>query len=120
MGENYRRKQLGDLWFKPIRVAGYARVSSQLDAQSCSLQNQIEYYHMVMAKYPNWVNLGMFFDRTSGLHMSKQTNLNHLLQMSKDHQLGIFQYITDALQMEPYDQRMAKQKIRVIIFFGPP
>jgi|GEM_PF-381323 len=89
MVEYYRRKQLEDYWFEPLRVAGYARVSSQLDTQSFSLKNQIEYYEMIIKRYPNWVNVGMFFDRTSGLHMNKQTSLSHLLQMSKDHQLDL-------------------------------
>ena len=39
----------------PLRVTFYARVSTDMDAQLNSLENQIQYYTEFIQSKPNWV-----------------------------------------------------------------
>ena len=47
---------------KIIRVAAYARVSSDKDAAFHSLEAQTDYYQKYVATHPDWVLVGIYSD----------------------------------------------------------
>ena len=50
-----------------IRVASYCRVSTQHEEQDSSIELQMMYYQNEIDRNPDWINAGIFIDRSSGL-----------------------------------------------------
>lgn len=81
-------KQAKTIYDMPIRVAYYARVSSEKDAQLHSLDNQMDYYEHLIQKNPNWTYVRGYVDEgitgTSALHREQ------FLRMIADAKAGEF------------------------------
>lgn len=45
-----------------IRVAAYARVSTEEDEQKNSLAAQREHFERLFADHPEWINAGIYYD----------------------------------------------------------
>ena len=56
-----------------LRVAAYCRVSTQHEEQDSSIELQMLHYENEIARHPEWVNAGVFSDRTSGLKKQRRT-----------------------------------------------
>lgn len=46
------------------KVAIYARVSTEHEAQINALENQIQYYNNILAQHPEWELVGRYVDAT--------------------------------------------------------
>ncbi len=75
----------------PLRVACYARVSSERDEQLNSLDNQIAYYTKMISDNPNWEFAGCYIDEgISGKNVKKR---DKFLAMIEDAKVGNFDFI---------------------------
>ncbi len=75
----------------PLRVAYYARVSTDRDEQLNSLENQIKYYNEYIESNDNWTFAGGYIDEgISGTSVNKRDNF---LRMISDAEKGAFDLI---------------------------
>ncbi len=66
---------------KPVRVAAYCRVSTDIEIQLHSLENQVQHYTHLIRSKPNWKFVGVYFDKgTSGRNATKQKGLQRLIR----------------------------------------
>lgn len=65
-----------------IRVAIYARVSTEHEAQISALENQIQYYYDILKNHPNWILEEQYIDR--GITGTSILKRNAFVQMIKD------------------------------------
>ena len=56
------------------KVAIYARVSTEHEAQINALENQIQYYDNILAQYPEWELVGRYINGYIGTEW-KQKNI---------------------------------------------
>lgn len=76
---------------KKLKVAAYARVSTNRDDQLISLNAQKNHYEKYIKAKPNWEYAGLYFDEgLSGTHMEKR---NGLLKLLEDCERGKIDYI---------------------------
>lgn len=76
---------------KKLRVAAYARVSTDSADQLVSLDAQKEHYEQVIKNCPNWEYAGLYYDEgVSGTKMAKRDGL---LRMLADCERGLIDYI---------------------------
>ncbi|MBQ3261173.1 recombinase family protein [Candidatus Saccharibacteria bacterium] len=62
------------------RVAAYARVSTELDAQTRSFESQISYYKKLITKNPSWELVEIFSDEgVSGTNYRRRSGFNKML-----------------------------------------
>ena len=75
----------------PLRVTFYARVSTDMDAQLNSLENQIHYYTEFIQSKPNWVFVPGYIDEgISGGSTKKRDDFNRMI---RDAKAGLFDFI---------------------------
>ena len=75
----------------PLRVTFYARVSTDLDAQLGSLQNQVQYYTEFIQSKPNWIFVPGYIDEgISGGTTKKRDDFNRMIGDAK---AGRFDFI---------------------------
>ena len=73
-----RTKSIYDI---PLRVAYYARVSSESDEQLNSLGNQISYYEDMIKRNRNWTFVPGYIDEgLSGISTKKRENFNRMIE----------------------------------------
>lgn len=73
------------------RVAVYARVSTEHEAQLSALENQIQYYDNELDKHPDWVLYDRYIDEgITGTSTKKRPNF---MRMMKDAENGCFDLI---------------------------
>ena len=73
------------------KVAIYARVSTEHEAQINALENQIQYYDNILAQYPEWELVGRYVDEgITGTSVKKRKNF---LRMMEDAKNGMFSLI---------------------------
>ena len=76
---------------KPIVVAAYCRVSTDIEAQESSLKTQIESYRRIISEHPGWILGGIYADKgISGTTVRRRTEF---LRMIADAKAGKIQYI---------------------------
>ena len=76
---------------KRLRVAAYARVSTNSDEQLISLDAQKNHYEALIRSHKDWEYAGLYYDEgVSGTHMSKRDGLLSLLS---DCERGLIDYI---------------------------
>ena len=74
-----------------LRVAAYARVSTDSDEQLESLKAQRKHYERYIKSNPEWVFAGLYYDEgISGTKMEKRTEL---LRMIRDCKQGRIDFI---------------------------
>ena len=75
----------------PLRVTFYARVSTDMDAQLNSLENQVQYYTEFIQSKPNWIFVPGYIDEgISGGTTKKRDDFNRMIADAK---AGIFDFI---------------------------
>lgn len=63
-----------------LRVAAYARVSTEEDEQKNSLAAQRDHFERLFAEHPEWVNAGIYYDEgITGTSMKKRDGFNNLI-----------------------------------------
>lgn len=73
------------------KVAIYARVSTEHEAQINALENQIQYYDNILAQHPEWELVGRYVDEgITGTSVKKRKNF---LRMMEDAKNGMFSLI---------------------------
>lgn len=76
---------------RELRVAAYARVSTESDKQLVSLEAQKNHYETYIKAIPDWEYAGLYFDEgVSGTKMAKRDGL---LCMLEDCERGLIDYI---------------------------
>lgn len=76
---------------RKIRVAVYARVSTEHEEQLSALENQIQYYDEIIARHPDWELYQRYIDEgITGTSVNKRT---HFLKMMDDARHGKFDLI---------------------------
>lgn len=76
---------------KKLRVAAYARVSTDSDEQLTSLKAQKEYFDKLIRSNPKWEYAGLYYDE--GISGTKMAKRDGLLQMLNDCEKGKIDYI---------------------------
>lgn len=75
----------------PLRVTFYARVSTDMDAQLNSLENQVQYYTELIQSKPNWTFVPGYIDEgISGGTTKKRDDFNRMIADAK---AGRFDFI---------------------------
>ena len=72
-------------------VAIYARVSTEHEAQIYALDNQIDWYNIILQTYPNWIVVAKYIDR--GITGTSATKRPQFMQMIEDANDGTFDLI---------------------------
>ncbi len=86
--QELKRKNIYDI---PLRVAYYARVSSESDEQLNSLGNQVSYYQNFIVKNPAWTLVDGYIDEgLSGISTLKRENFHRMVQ---DGKAGKFDFV---------------------------
>lgn len=68
-----------------IRVAIYARVSTEHEAQISALENQIQYYDNILKAHPNWVLHERYIDKgITGTSILKRDSFVRMLKDAKE------------------------------------
>ena len=66
------------------KVAIYARVSTEHEAQINALENQIQYYNTILAQHPEWELVGRYVDEgITGTSVKKRKNFLRMMEMLK-------------------------------------
>ena len=88
------REQLrkgGSIYDLPLRVTFYARVSTDMDAQLNSLENQVQYYTELIKSKQVWTFVPGYIDEgISGTSTKKRDDFNRMI---RDAQAGLFDLI---------------------------
>lgn len=61
-------------------VAAYCRVSTQHEEQDSSLELQILHFEKEIARHPEWINAGVFSDRSSGLKKQRKNQFDAMVK----------------------------------------
>ena len=68
-----------------VRVAIYARVSTEHEAQISALENQIQYYDNILKQHPNWALHERYIDKgITGTSMLKRDSFMRMMQDAKE------------------------------------
>ena len=66
------------------KVAIYARVSTEHEAQLSALENQIQYYDDILNKHPDWILYDRYIDEgISGTSIKKRKNFMRMMDDAK-------------------------------------
>lgn len=76
---------------KPVRVAVYARVSTEHEAQVLALDNQLEWYDNIIRQNPNYIEVGRYIDE--GITGTSAKKREGFMQMIQDAEKGLFDLI---------------------------
>lgn len=76
---------------KKLRVAAYARVSTDSREQLISLETQKNHYEAYIKSNPNWEYVGLYYDE--GLSGTNMTKRDGLLRMLSDCEKGLIDFI---------------------------
>ena len=74
-----------------LRVAAYARVSTDNDEQLISLEAQKTHYESIIKSNPDWEFAGIYFDE--GITGTKKENRSELLRLIEDCENGRIDFI---------------------------
>lgn len=73
-----------DLFEKKMRVAVYARVSTEHDAQLYALENQVDWYKPLLASRPNWEKTAQYVDEgITGTSAEKRPEFLRMIEDAK-------------------------------------
>lgn len=68
-----------------LRVAAYARVSTDEDEQMNSLDAQRSYFDSFFAQHPDWINAGIYYDEgITGTSMKRREGFNQMIADALD------------------------------------
>ena len=75
----------------PVRVAVYARVSTEHEAQVLALDNQLEWYTDIIERNPNYIEVGRYIDE--GITGTSAKKRDGFMRMIQDAKKGVFDLI---------------------------
>ena len=82
---------------RKLRVAAYARVSTDSNEQLVSLETQKNHYERYIKARPDWEYVGLYYDEgVSGTSMDKRDGLLHMLD---DCDRGLIDYILSLIHI---------------------
>ena len=88
--EAEKEEHLHGFSWKKKRVAAYARVSTEQDAQQNSYEAQIEYYTDYIKSKPEWVFVGIYSDEgITGTSYKRRDGFNQMLADAKDGKIDL-------------------------------
>lgn len=98
------------------KVAIWARVSTEHEAQINALENQIQYYDNILEQHPEWELVGRYVDEgITGTSVKKRKNF---LRMMEDAKNGMFSLIlTREVSRFARNTVDTLQETRKLIFF---
>ena len=68
---------------KKLRVAAYARVSTEQDEQQNSYEAQVDYYSRYISNNPDWTLIGVFADRgITGTNTKNRDGFNEMIDLA--------------------------------------
>ena len=68
---------------KKLRVAAYARVSTEQDEQQNSYEAQVDYYSHYISSNPDWVFIGVFADKgITGTNTKNRDGFNEMIDLA--------------------------------------
>lgn len=75
---------------RKLKVAAYARVSTELEEQQSSYAAQIKYYTELISRNPNWELVQIYADEgISGTSTKKRTGFNNMIKDAEDGKIDI-------------------------------
>ena len=74
---------------RKTRVAAYVRVSTNLEEQQGSYENQIGYYETFIQKNPEWEFAGVFGEKLSGTHIENRGGFRQMMQDALDRKIDL-------------------------------
>ena len=74
---------------RKTRVAAYVRVSTTMEEQQGSYENQISYYEKFIQRNPEWEFVGVFGEKMSGTHIENRDGFNQMVQDALNHKIDL-------------------------------
>ena len=75
---------------KKLRVAAYARVSTEQDEQQNSYEAQVRYYTHLIEANPDWESAGVFADEgISGTNTKKRDGFNRMMEAALNGEIDL-------------------------------
>lgn len=72
------------------KVAIYARVSTEHEAQISALENQVQYYDEILQRHPDWELVERYIDEgITGTSINKRDGFLRMMQDAKDKRFGL-------------------------------
>ena len=79
-----------NLQSQKLRVAAYARVSTEQDEQQSSYEAQVKYYTRYITNNSNWEFVGVFADEgISGTNTKKREGFNQMIEKALNHEIDL-------------------------------
>lgn len=105
---------------KKLRVAAYARVSTDSDEQATSYEAQIEYYTEYIRRNPEWELVGVFADEgVSGTYTKKRDGFNKMIDEAMEGNIdyiitkSISRFARNTLDCLKYIRKLKEKNIPV-------
>lgn len=117
-------KDLGPIWFQPLRVAAYCRVSTNHEEQQNGLENQIGFYTNYIQGNSYWHFVAIYYDTASGLRINKRPGYQRLLQDCRRRKIDLIlvkslsRFGRDTLETVKQIRRLKRMNIGVYIEAG--
>ena len=104
---------------KPLRIAAYCRVSTELDSQKSSYELQLQYYTEFISRHSNWKLVKIYADEgISGTSIRKRAAFQ---EMIADAKAGNIDYIiTKSLSRFARNTVDSLNAVRTLQFLKPP
>lgn len=88
--EGIKDKETGKIVNRKIKVAAYARVSTDLEEQKTSFISQQQYYTKKISKEPNWIFTEVYADEgISGTQTLKRVNFLRMIEDAKNGKIDL-------------------------------
>ena len=107
---------------KKLRVAAYARVSTDSDEQATSYDTQIDHYTNYIKKNPDWEFAGVFSDEgISGTYTKKRAGFNKMIEEAMEGNIdyiitkSISRFARNTLDCLKYIRKLKENNIPVYI-----
>lgn len=75
----YSEKENIPMSKRQLRVAAYCRVSTEHEGKDGSIELQERYFRTVIDGNRNWVNAGIYSERTTGLKLQNRVQFNAMI-----------------------------------------
>lgn len=75
----YSEKENIPMSKRQLRVAAYCRVSTEHEGQDGSIELQERYFRTVIDGNRNWINAGIYSERTTGLKLQNRVQFNAMI-----------------------------------------
>lgn len=115
--DQYANTRITDI---PLRVAYYARVSTEKEEQINALGNQLTYYEDYIKNCKNWVFITGYVDEgLSGVSTSKRENFNRMLEDAANKKFDLIvtkeisRFARNTLDSIKYTRELLKQGVAV-------